>query len=186
MKEKLVVEVGMKLDENLIFYHEMLINHGLKLDYSCITRDIYYTKNELYGLSENEMKKACVRIRLCNSFNESFSKRKNDKLRRVELKRERNLIEQGYKKVFDTIKFDFQYCHRDMKSKVQLQDIKDVGLLVYYDNPDYYKYPLEVQRKMLLDELNSYGFDFKESDLGVDKLRTLYYGKEMYSLNQNG
>ena len=41
-------------------------------------------------------------------------------------------------------------------------------------------------RKKLIDELNSYGFDFNYSDLGLDKLRTLYYGKEMYSENQNG
>jgi len=41
------------------------------------------------------------------------------------------------------------------------------------------------QRKKLIDELNSYGFDFDYSILGLDKLRTLYYGKEMYSNNQN-
>lgn len=186
MKEELVVEIGMKLDKNLIYYHEMLLKHGLELDYSCITRDIYYTKNELDGLTENEMKRACTRIRLGYSINERFFKRKNNRLRNLESKKENDLIEQGYKKVFDTIKFDFQYFHKNMKSKVQLQDIKDIGLLVYYDNPDYYKYPLDVQRKMLIEELNSYGFSFKESDLGVDKLRTLYYGKEMYSKNQNG
>ena len=101
-------------------------------------------------------------------------------------KKEKSLIENGYKKVFNTIKIDFQYCNQSMKSKVQLQDIKDIGLLVYYDNPDYYELPLKEQREKLIDELNSYGFDFKYSDLGLDKLRTLYYGKEMYSENQNG
>ena len=73
-----------------------------------------------------------------------------------------------------------------MKSRIQLQDIKNIGLLVYYDNPDYYEYEEEEQRNLLLKELNSYGFDFKESDLGLDKLRTLYYGKKKYSKNQNG
>ena len=73
-----------------------------------------------------------------------------------------------------------------MKSRVQLQNIKDVGLLVYYDNPDYYNEPLDEQRKLLFNELNSYGFNFKETDLGLDKLRTLYYKKEMFSKNQNG
>ena len=34
--------------------------------------------------------------------------------------------------------------------------------------------------------INEYGFDFNYTDLGLDKLRTLYYGKEMYSENQNG
>ena len=72
-----------------------------------------------------------------------------------------------------------------MKSKIQLQDIKDIGLLVYYDNPDYYEYAEDEQRTLLLKELNSYGFNFKETDLGLDKLRTLYYNKEMFSKNQN-
>lgn len=58
-------------------------------------------------------------------------------------------------------------------------------MLVYYDNPDYYKYPEDEQRKLLLNELNSYGFEFSENDLGLDKLRTFYYEKEMYSKNQN-
>ncbi len=35
-------------------------------------------------------------------------------------------------------------------------------------------------------ELNTYGFDFKYTDLGLDKLRTLYYKEEKYSKNQNG
>ena len=72
-----------------------------------------------------------------------------------------------------------------MKGRVQIQDIKDIGLLVYYDNEKYYKYDENKQRKLLLEELNSYGFKFNENDLGIDKLRTLYYGREMYSKNQN-
>ena len=36
------------------------------------------------------------------------------------------------------------------------------------------------------DELNSYGFDFDYDILELNKLRTLYYGKEMHIKNQNG
>ena len=176
----LVLEVGFKLDKSLIFYHDMLTKNGLTLDFSCITHDIYYTDKNLDGLTENQMKNSCIRLKYCDGINKEIS----DK---TELdKKEKSLIENDYKKVFDTIKIDFQYCNQSMKSKVQLQDIKDIGLLVYYDNPDYYELPLKEQREKLIDELNSYGFDFKYSDLGLDKLRTLYYGKEMYSENQNG
>ena len=176
----LVVEVGFKLDKSLIYYHDMLLKHGLKLYYTCVTHDIYYTDKELDGLTENQMKNSCIRLRYCDGINRDIKDKKE-----LENK-EKELIKKSYKKVFDTIKFDFQYCHDTMKSKVQLQDIKDVGLLVYYDNPDYYDYPLDEQRNKLIDELNSYGFDFKYSDLGLDKLRTLYYGEEKYSKNQNG
>ena len=178
--EQLVVEVGMKLEKDLIYYHDILIKNGLRLDFCCITHDIYYSKNNLDGLTENQMKKSCIRLRFCDGINQK--ERSKSEL----LKRERELIDDGYVKVFDTIKFDFQYCHSSMKSRVQLQNIKDVGLLVYYDNPDYYNEPLDEQRKLLFNELNSYGFDFKETDLGLDKLITLYYKKEMFSKNQNG
>lgn len=178
--EKLVVEVGMKLDNSLVYYHDLLTKNGLRLDFSCITRDVYYTKENIDGLTENQMKNACIRIRYCDGINKE---RKDESLL---LNKEKELVSKGYRKVFDTIKLDFQYCNGTMKSKVQLQDIKDIGLLVYYDNPDYYDYSLKEQRKLLLEDLNKYGFCFNESDLGLDKLRTLYYKKEMFSENQNG
>jgi len=170
----------MKLEKNLIYYHNLLINHGLKLDCCCITRDVYYTKENLDGMSENEMKNACIRIRYFQKLNSEETDISEKQ------KEEDKLIDDGYKKVFDTEKLDFQYSNNNMKSKIQIQDIKDLGLVLYYDNPDYYDLSLEEQRKCLFDELNCYGFNFKESDLGIDKLRSLYYGKEMFSNNQNG
>lgn len=176
----LVVEIGFKLDKALIYYHDMLLKNGLRLDFSCITHDIYYTNKNLDNLTENQMKNSCIRLRYCDGINKEI-KDKNELDNE-----EKKLAEDGYKKVFDTIKIDFQYCNDTMKSRVQLQDIKDIGLLVYYDNPDYYEFPLEEQRKKLIDELNGYGFNFDYDELGLDKLRTLYYKKEMYSKNQNG
>lgn len=175
---KLVVEVGMELDKHLIYYHDMLVSHGLSLSFACITHDIYYTKENLDGLSENQMKNACIRLRRVN-------KDKNVEDEEIKAK-EKELVSKGYRKVFDTIKLDFQYKKPDWYNYIQLQDIKDVGLLVYWENEKFYHLPLDEQHKALLEELNSYGFNFKESDLGVDKLRTLYYGKKMYSKNQNG
>ena len=159
---KLVLEVGMKLDKNLIYYHELLKEHGLKLVFSIHTHDVYYSKDSNFdGMSENQMKNACVRLRYCQKLNSEESDFSDNE------KKEKELIKQGYKKVFDTSKLDFHYCNKKMQSRVQLQAIKGIGLLVYYDNPKYYKYDEDKQRKLLLEELNSYGFDFKESDLGL-------------------
>ena len=91
----------------------------------------------------------------------------------------------GYKKVFDTQKSDYHYRKVGTDLIVQLQEIEKIGLMVYYDNTEYYNLPLKKQRKKLIDELNSFGFDFKDNELGIDKLRTLHYGKEMYCENQN-
>ena len=99
---------------------------------------------------------------------------------------EKELNKYGYRKVFDTFKFDHQWYKEGMTTRVQLQETKDVGLLVFLDNKAYYEYDLETQRKKLIDELNSYGFNFNYDTLGLDKLRTLYYRKEMFSKNQNG
>ena len=95
-----------------------------------------------------------------------------------------------------------------MTGYIRLQDVKDIGLLLYcyflhlipliftlllliffqyifFIFLQYYDLPLDEQRKALFNELNSYGFNFKETDLGLDKLRTLYFGKPMFSKNQN-
>ena len=181
---KLVLEVGMELDNNLDYYHEMLTDKGLQLLFSCITHDVYYAReSDFDGLSENNIKSSCERIRYVRQLD---SKEKKTNQYKENKKKEKELVKQGYIKVFDTTKIDFQYGNETMKSRIQLQAIKDIGLLVYYDNPEYYEYEEDEQRRMLLEDLNSYGFDFKESDLGLDKLRTLYYGEKKYSRNQNG
>ena len=56
---ELVLEVGMKLNKSLVYYHDILIKNGLKLDFACSTHDLYYTNKNLDGLTENQMKEAC-------------------------------------------------------------------------------------------------------------------------------
>ena len=171
MTDEVIVEVGFKLDKKLSYYDKILKRHGLRVLFKCVTHDVYYTKcNSFEGFTENQIKTSCIRIR---------NPKRGDK------KKELELISAGYYKVFDTIKRDFHYYKEGMGSRVQMQVIKDVGLVVYYDNPMYYKFAEEEQREKLIDELNSYGFEFKYSDLGIDKLRTLYYKKELFSKNQN-
>lgn len=180
--EKEIVEVGLPLKKNLIYYHDMLQKHGLQLVFACITHDLYYCKNTNFdGFSENQIKKACVRLRMSGGGINTKPLGNNKKM----LKQENELIKQGYFKVFDTIKLDFHYHIKGMNSRIQLQDIKDIGLIVYYNNNDYNNLPPKKQRELLIAELNGYGFNFKQTDLDLDKLRTLYYGKRMYSENQN-
>ena len=190
----LVVEVGIKLDKEFEYYDNMLKNNGLVNEFNVITHDLYYTNKDLEGMTENEMKNACIRLRSCNGEKYKVQNNLIEKLDVKEVKNsplrlklfERKLNKFGYKKVFDTTKKDSHYCKEGMAGKVQLQQIENVGLLVYYDNKEYYEFELDEQRKMLIDELNSYGFNFDYDKLGLDKLRTLYYKKEMFSQNQNG
>lgn len=212
----IVLEVGLRLDQEQKYYERILKKHNAVNRFDCETHDIYWTNKNLDGLTENEMKKACVRLRMTRSIGGKdintinkikknlgikgkwycrfqnyniFDKTVDDKFE-VSLNDLENyykkLEEKGYKKVFDTYKTDYQYSIGNMKSRIQLQNIKNIGLLLYYDNPDLYELPLREQREKLIEELNSYGFNFKKETLGIDKLRTLYYGKDCYSENQNG
>lgn len=188
----MIVEVGIKLNKDLKYYDNMLKQYGFKNDFTVDTYDIYYTNKSFDGMSENEIKNSCIRLRSCN---DSEFEVQNKLLDDIDVKEvsfydldnfEDSLLKYGYKRIFDTKKKDYYYVKDGMSSKIQLQEIKDIGLLVYYDNPLYYDLPLEEQRKKLLDDLNLYGFNIKYDELGLDKLRTLYYKKEMFSKNQNG
>ncbi len=201
-----VVEVGFKLNENIKYYEKILFSHNAINRFNCKTHDIYWTNKNLDNMTENEMKNSCIRLRITEGFggvdfsgvsrisyrfqnvdNFIVSKDNQKELTLDEVSEYIKEIEsKEYAKVFDTSKVDYQYSIGDMKSRIQLQDIENVGLLLYYDNPDYYELPFDEQRNALIDELNSYGFNFNYETLGLDKLRTLYYHKEMYSKNQNG
>ena len=190
----LKVELGFKLNNSYTYYENVLKKHGLECVYECTTHDIYYSNcdfSNIDNMTEREIKESCIRLRqiddglfvvqnnLCENFD--LVEIDFDELDSVTTK----LNELGFTKVFDTIKIDHHWYKDGMTTKVQLQEIKDVGLLVYFDNKEYYNYDLFEQRKRLIDELNSYGFEFSYDDLGLDKLRTLYYREEKFSENQN-
>lgn len=187
----IIVEVGIKLEKNLLYYDKILKQNGLINDFKVDTHDIYYTNVKLDGLTENEMKNACIRLRSCNKGNFKLQNNLIENLDITEIEYNKlSLFEEkinnyGFRKIFDTSKVDYHYFKEGMTSKVQLQQIDNIGLLVYYDNKEYYELDEELQRKKLIDELNSYGFEFDYDTLGLDKLRTLYYKEEMYSNNQN-
>ena len=210
----LILEVGLLLDKPLEYYQEILKIAGAVNEFNCETHDLYWSnkmQEEFEQMSENQIKKSCVRFRICvgfggeklekkqsgktgkfdnyKIFGENIGENKDDKfsekiskLKKYNKKFEKN----GWRLVFDTIKKDYQYSIGNMKSRIQLQEIENLGLLLYYDNPDYYHLEEKEQRLALIRELNSYGFKFDENGLGVDKLKTFVHKKLMFSKNQNG
>ena len=207
--EQTIVEVGLLLDKDIEHYNKMMEKAGGINQFNCETHDMYWTNksfDELSVMTENQIKKSCVRLRMVNGFggqcfNGDFSmgisidnfkiydpaeedrfKVTMDDFKVIQQEMEAN----GWYLVFDTFKVDYQYSIGDMKSRIQFQEIDKIGLLLYYDNPEYYDFTPERQRDALLDELNSYGFNFDKKEQGVDKLRTLLLGYTCYSDNQNG
>lgn len=101
-----IVEVGIKLKNDFNYYDNFLKNNGLNNDFNVKTHDIYYTNKKLDNLSENEMKKVCIRLRSCND--DSF-KIQNNLLEELDASEitfdklidfEKRLSKFGYKKVF--------------------------------------------------------------------------------------
>jgi hypothetical protein len=199
MEMPMIVEVGIKLNQPLCFYQEILQRAGAINTFNCETRDIYWTNSSFNGMTENEIKLSCIRYRMCkkqgckhwdcefqnyNIFDQSHNAQfacPYRKLRHYEKLFQQN----GFIQVFDTRKIDYQYSIGKMKSRIQLQVIDDIGLVLYYDNPDYYHLTMEEQRLAIIKELNSYGFDFAYNVKGLDKLRTLFNGYDCFSWNQN-
>lgn len=191
----LVVELGLYLDRPYLYYEDILKQNGLKCVFECVTHDLYYTNNDfsnIDNMTEKELKDVCIRVRKVNDGdyeiqNKILKEYKRKKIKSSKInKLEKEFKQYGYRKVFDTIKYDHQWYKEGMTTRVQLQETKDIGLLVFLDNKAYYEFDLENQRRKLIDELNSYGFNFNYDTLGLDKLRTLYYRKECFSNNQNG
>lgn len=195
MKE-IILEVGFKLEEDMEYYDLLMKSNGLDNVFTVVTHDIYYTNKSLDGMTENEMKCACIRLRnVCGlgKINENYKIENNfcsDLDDKYVMEEDLDLFGRkmenlGFYKIFDTRQLDKHYYKEGMNSRVQLQDIDGIGVVVYYDNSNYYKYSVNVQRKMLIDELNSYGFNISYEQEELDKLRTLYYNENNYSLNQN-
>ena len=192
----MLVEVGFKLDKPLDYYEELLKTNGLENTWNNEIHDTYYTKENLDGMTENEMKNACIRLRRNKKMNSDEEEKigfqnlvlydKDNFFAQYSEELLENIKKAGFKQVFDTKKLDIHYRKKGCNGDLQLQPIEGIGLLVYYYNEDYQDLPFEEQRKKLIDELNSFGFDFNYDEKGLDKLRTLYYKKEMYSNNQNG
>ena len=202
------VEVGFLLENDLDYYEEMLEKLGAEKTFVCETHDKYWTNktyDELEKLTENQIKNACVRLRECEGFDtvhcyqsepsfhfdnvQIFDKNMQNvvKIKRDEVNSVISEMEsQNWYMIFDTFKRDYQYKIGNMESRIQLQEIDNIGLVLYYDNPEYYDMPENLQRNTLIDELNSYGFNFNYSEQGIDKLKTLLTGRDCFSLNQNG
>ncbi len=184
-------EVAFLLDKDLSYYDLMLKNRGFVNVVNCFTRDIYWSKEDFSSLSEEEIKKSCIRFRVVDVKSKDMGQFQNyhiyddtqDKFIypiKDLLIKDKEFMDRGFIKVFDTKKVDHQYQVSNMKSKIQLQEIDKIGLVLYYDNPDYAELSLIKQKEMLIQELNSYGFTFKENELSIDKLRSLYFDKVVY------
>jgi len=186
------VEVAFKVKQKQRKCEKILKKAGFKLFHKATTHDIYFTDRTLTeDMSEQELKFACVRIRCSNggyrvhNYN-IYDPTAKDEFRCTKEEAEqiaKQMMKDGFEKVFDTSKTDFVYS-KD-KAYHQLQDIEGIGLLDYYYDESIADQPEDKQYEHLYQEMLRLGFELEHQE-GVDKLRSLLSKKLCFSKNQNG
>ena len=187
------VEVGFKIKQSKEEAEKILLKNGfIKFWEVEKTHDIYFGKNiNFENKKEEEIKQSLIRVRNFETF-ENLNLIKNLECENVlklnkkdASKMVNKILENGFKIIFDTQKSDTVFYKG--KCWHQLQNIKDIGLLDYvYDEELFNKnYSEKEQFDILKSQMISLGFEL-EFELGIDKLRTLYFKELKFSINQNG
>lgn len=187
------VEAGFKIEETKEEAEKILLANGFVNTFKTSrTRDVYFGKNiDFTGMSEEEIKRCLVRCRNFETFenlqlldsNIPEGKHKVDFM--TALSYCNKLMDAGFGIVFDTEKSDWIY--KKGRCWHQLQDIKGIGLVDYVYNEEIFGlgYSEEEQFALLRNQMKELGLTL-EYDLGIDKLRSLYYGEIKLSTNQIG
>ena len=193
--KRTVAEVGMLCKNDLNYYVEMLKEKNIASELKFEVKDIYYSKipeEELKNMKEQEIKKNCIRLRFTKRVGQELTrfniqnsekllnifKKKEFKIKEFE-KVEKQIIENGFKKIIEGNKSDYQY----LNGCLQLQNVEGIGMMVFYYNPEYYYLDEDEQIYFLRKKLIELGFEFKNEE-GLDRLRTILNNKNCYSKNQ--
>jgi len=103
----------------------------------------------------------------------------------INLKLLQRLFKEGYEVIFETQKSDWVYKKGGYWH--QLQDIKDIGLLDYVYTDEFLDETITQDEMFEIVKQHIHDLGFKlEYELGVDKLRSLYYKELKFSKNQIG
>lgn len=187
------VEAGFKIKNSKEEAEQILLKNGFVNTFkNAKTRDVYFGRNiNFNNKSETEIKRSLIRCRGFQTFTNlqlldpSIPEGKHVVDFKTALNYCNRLLAEGFDVVFDTEKTDWIYKKGNCWH--QLQDIKNIGLIDYVWNEDIFNkgYSEQEQFNLLKQQMTDLGFTL-EYDLGIDKLRTLYYGEIKFSTNQAG
>jgi len=181
------IEVAFKIEQSKEEAEKLLLDNGFVNAFKTYTRDIYFGKNVNFdGLTEEEIKRQLIR---CRNFERLENlKVLDEKLpdkHLINLKLLQRLFKEGYEVIFETQKSDWVYKKGGYWH--QLQDIKDIGLLDYVYTDEFLDETITQDEMFEIVKQHIHDLGFKlEYELGVDKLRSLYYKELKFSKNQIG
>lgn len=187
------IEVAFKINETKEEAEKILLEKGfVNIFKTAHTRDIYFGKNiDFQDKTEEEIKNSLIRLRGVSLFenlqllDKSFPEGKVYVDFKTAFSYVDRMFKEGYDVIFDTEKTDWIYERG--KCWHQLQHIKDIGLLDYVYSAEIAEmgYSEEDQFEILKKQMEDLGLHL-EYELGVDKLRSLYYKEIKFSKNQTG
>ncbi len=182
----MIEEIELKISGTKEEIEKHLLNQGFSVFFKRRTIANYYLPpNEEIG-EHKTLKDRCVRLRTSFKIDEEIRKlgfRKLDlsesqdeeKLSLKEAKKlEKQLLKDGYQLIHTDDKTDFVYILKEKDLAFQIQDIEGLGIIVAYDNKDYYNLPSKKQREKLIKDVEHYGIkiqDYNQVDrfTGIDK-----------------
>ncbi len=180
-------EVAFKINQSLEQAEKLLIENGFEQMFKTITHDVYFGKNVNFdNCSEAEIKASLIRCRNFTSlenlhiFDTSLPDRVKVDFSTLVTYLQK-FVESGYEVVFDTKKTDWVYKKGECYH--QLQNIEKIGLLDYVENKEISSLSKEQQFNEIKNQMLEMGFTLSHP-LGVDKLRSLYHNKLMFSYDQ--
>lgn len=174
------IEVSFKISGNQMTVVNKILTKGFTLLWKVKTIDKYYCKP---NSNITNLKEKCLRLRKVESLsNDSITYYFEDysllnvseknKLNDFKILKEddynyldETLKKMNFKEFLTTNKID--YVLKKENYIFQIQDIKDCGLIVSYDNEDYSNYNYQEQKSLLIADLEKFGFqivDYEEFD----------------------
>ena len=187
------IEIGFQIMETKEEAEKILLENGfINIFKTAHTRDIYFGKDVNFEhKTEEEIKCSLIRLRGVSLFenlqllDKSFPEGKVFVDFKTAFSYVDRMFKEGYDVVFYTEKTDWIYEKGNCWH--QLQDVKDVGLIDYVYSKDFAEIAKskEEQFEMLKKHITDLGLHLKY-DLGIDKLRTLYYKQIKFSKDQTG
>lgn len=173
----IIEEIELPIKGNKEDVEKVLLANGFEIFFKVLTITSYYLPEN--GSLENHytLKERCKRIR----YVEPMTKFKNKwqdyeewiKHYNIEecKKEEEELIGNGFKKIYTDEKTDWVYKNIDEeKMYFQIQDIKDYGLMIAYDNEKYYDLDKMKQREMLINDARKYGIEILDT-VNIDRFK---------------
>ena len=168
-----IEEIELEIEGTLKEIEELLLNNNFKIFHKVRTVTKYYfPDNEILDFN-TDIKSKCKRLRwvcpleIFDRYEEYIKKYDIAE----EIKKEQEIQKEGYHLIYTDDKTDFVYM-LDNKLAFQIQDIKNDCLMLAYDNKEYYEYNKEIQRKLLINDVEKFGIKIKDYN-NINRFRLL-------------